>query len=198
MKKTIYILFTALCLLLIACMSASAGKAEDKILARGEGFDVTREFVEAVESYYNQRGFSTSMQEFIKASARIKAFAHDSKRKGYVEQLPSDKSSTGGVARMINIYNHYIHMLQQEYPVSDEVVVSYYRSYPRKFLIDDYYSFDVNQENVSQIITDDLLIPLTEDLKTSIKNKIASTKRREIVREKYEELETEFNIEYMN
>lgn len=170
--------------------------AKDKVLASGKGFEVTQEFVQGVRSFYEQRGFSTTRQEILKAALRLKLFALESKEKGLIPEIPKGASDQS-ISELVRIYEGYIWQEMLDYPLESKVVESYYHSYPYKFLREqDSQGHQSAAGQLQGAVDEEDLRPLDQELQDKIRMHIVKAKRRQIVTSRFEQLQEKYQVQY--
>ena len=166
----------------VVIVSAGAGAvlADDNTpVAVGDGFEVTEGDVEELISYTKLASFRSTEKQHIMAAVRIKVFAEEAKALGLGQAVETgEKEKDTEVEKktfgeQIKLSRHYIVKVLQDYPVSDLVIESYYRSHP-----------DTIQE------------PLDEALKKRIRQKIVIAKRKAIIDQCFERLKEKYHVRF--
>ncbi len=164
----------ALSTLAIAGISP-VGAVDDVVVARGDGFVVTKldlhEFKRIVESGH----FRASEEEHKKAALRTWVFAAEGEALGLGPAPSDDEAGDRGkrVLRKIETSLRYTREVLREHPVSDEAIVAYYRVHP-------------NQKGWEE---------LNEELRTKIRHRMVNVKKMEIMTTKLGPLKEKYNFE---
>jgi hypothetical protein len=158
-------------------VSAGAVLADDDNtpVAVGDGFEVTRGDVEELISYTKLASFRSTEKQHIMAAVRIKVFAEEAKALGLGQAGEKEKDTEGEktFGEQIKLSKRYIVKVLQDYPLSDLVIESYYRSHP-----------DTMQES------------LDEALKKRIRQKIVIAKRKGIIDRCFERLKEKYHVRF--
>ncbi len=169
---------------------------EDRVVARGKDFVMTQDFVRAIENYYAKQGHYTRWEFLVDASLRVKLFANE-ELSIISAQLPDDMEYGPDYAsRMVKLSEDYIFRLISAHPVDDRTVLSYYRSYPEKFLENGQSPrtpFQVTR--IDEPLDPDKIAPLSDELAGLIRLRIGANNRREIVNEELERLKEKYGVE---
>ena len=168
---------------LAAVVTVSAGSGavlanDNTPVAVGDGFEVIQGEVEELISYTKVASFRSTEKQHIMAAVRIKVFAEEAKALGLDQAVETGekKKDTEGektFGEQIKLSKRYIVKVLQDYPVSDLVIESYYRSHP-----------DTIQE------------PLDEALKKRIRQKIVIAKRKAIIDRCFERLKEKYHVRF--
>lgn len=168
---------------LAAVVTVSAGSGavlanDNTPVAVGDGFEVIQGEVEELISYTKVASFRSTEKQHIMAAVRIKVFAEEAKALGLDQAVETGekKKDTEGektFGEQIKLSKRYIVKVLQDYPVSDLVIESYYRSHP-----------DTIQE------------PLDEALKKRIRQKIVIAKRKAIIDRCFERLREKYHVRF--
>lgn len=171
---------TGIAVLAIVILSAGAVLADDNNtpVAVGDGFEVTQGEVEELISYTKLASFRSTEEQHIMAAVRIKVFAEEAKALGLDQAVETgekekDTEVEKTFGEQIKLSKRYIVKVLQDYPVSDLVIESYYRSHP-----------DTIQE------------PLDEALKKRIRHKIVIAKRKAIIDRCFERLREKYHVRF--
>ena len=165
---------------LAAVVIVSAGSVlandTDTPVAVGDGFEVTQGEVEELISYTKLASFRSTEEQHIMAAVRIKVFAEEAKALGLDQAVETgekekDTEVENTFGEQIKLSKRYIVKVLEDYPVSDLVIESYYRSHP-----------DTIQE------------PLDEALKKRIRHKIVIAKRKAIIDRCFERLKEKYHV----
>lgn len=160
------------------------------ILARGDGFVVDSGDVEAQKDFYSEKGFESTDAEHLNAVIKSRLFAIEAKNSGLISSLPEStgpyKNET--VQEYNRIFQLYYQHIMETYPVSDEAVLSYYLSYPEKFL--------QNKESPKDNIKKEDLWVLDGNIKSWIRNQIVLSKKPVIMEDEFKRLKAKYHVVY--
>ena len=170
---------TGVVVLAVVIVSAGAVLADDNTpVAVGDGFEVTRGDLRELISYTKLASFRSTEKQHIMAAVRIKVFAEEAKALGLVQAVETGEKEKGTevekrFGEQIKLSKRYIVKVLQDYPLSDLVIESYYRSHP-----------DTMQE------------PLDEALKKRIRQKIVIAKQKVIMDRCFERLKEKYHVRF--
>ena len=170
---------TVVVVLAVVIVSAGAVLADDNTpVAVGDGFEVTRGDLRELISYTKLASFRSTEKQHIMAAVRIKVFAEEAKALGLVQAVETGEKEKGTevekrFGEQIKLSKRYIVKVLQDYPLSDLVIESYYRSHP-----------DTMQE------------PLDEALKKRIRQKIVIAKQKVIMDRCFERLKEKYHVRF--
>lgn len=189
-------LFYIFLILGLSNLQTGFAENEDSVVARGKDFVMTQDFVRAVENYYAKQGHYTKWEFLVDASLRVKLFAHE-ELSITSDQLPDDMESGPDYAsRMVKLSEDYVFRLISGHPVDDRTVLSYYRSYPEKFLENGQSPSNPFQvTRIDEPLDPDKIAPLNDELAGLIRLRIGANNRREIVNEELERLKDKYGVE---
>ncbi|MDZ7762738.1 MAG: hypothetical protein U5L00_21125 [Desulfovermiculus sp.] len=94
-------------------------QAEDKIVASGDGIEVSRAFVQSLGTFYEQKGLTTKYKELRKGAVRMRLFAAQAQKQGMVDELPQGQSEQD-IAELLSIQNKYIQEELKKLEVEDQ------------------------------------------------------------------------------
>lgn len=160
------------------------------VLVRGDGFVVDSNDIEAQKEFSSQKGFETTEAEYLNAVLKTRLFVLEAKNSGLIDKLPepSGPQKYGAAEEYNKLFMLYYQHLMETYPVADDAVLSYYLSYPEKFL--------KNAEGPKQNLSKDDLMPLDDTIKTWIRNQIVLSKKVVIVENEFDRLKTKYHVVY--
>lgn len=159
-----------------------------RVLARGDGFVIDSSDVEAQKEYFSQKGFESTDAEHLNATLRLRLFAMEAKSSGLVDNLPEPTGpySYEMAQEYDRLFRIYYQHLMETYPVSDDVVLSYYLSYPEKFL--------ANKEGPKNDLKKEDLIPLEASIMNWIRSQIVLSKKLVIIQEEFDRLKKKYHV----
>ena len=163
----------------VVIVSAGAGAVlsnDNTPVAVGDGFEVTQGEVEELISYTKIASFRSTEKQHIMAAVRIKVFAEEAKALGLDQAVETgekekDTEVEKTFGEQIKLSKRYMVKVLEDYPVSDLVIESYYRSHP-----------DTMQQ------------PLDEALKKRIRHKIVIAKKKAIIDRSFERLKEKYHV----
>lgn len=170
----------------------SPGWAAEEIVAVGDGFKVTMDYVKKLEERMGNESasvtFTSSEEEHRKAAIKIRVFAEEAKALG-LDKLEKEKIRAESKDKTWNINEDSVewHMtlawryntkLMKEYHLDDVVMESYYRANQEKF---------VDKESGE-------LLPLDENLKEDIRKWIVLAKKTRIANTAFENLKEKYHV----
>ena len=166
---------------LAAVVTVSAGSGavlanDNTPVAVGDGFEVIQGEVEELISYTKVASFRSTEKQHIMAAVRIKVFAEEAKALGLDQAVETgekekDTEVEKTFGEQIKLSKRYMVKVLEDYPVSDLVIESYYRSHP-----------DTMQQ------------PLDEALKKRIRHKIVIAKKKAIIDRSFERLKEKYHV----
>ncbi len=183
--------------LFLSVLLSMPAQAEDKIVASGDGIEVSKGFVQSLGAFYEQKGMTTDYKELRKGAVRMRIFAAEAQKEGLVDEVPQGEAEQD-IAKLLSIQNKYIQEELKKQEVEDRVVESYYHANPRRFVKKESESNSTAgpDSGVDMPLTDEDLQPLDEDLADKLKAFIRRSKRKEIADNLFQELEKKYNIQY--
>lgn len=152
--------------------SASVGSEKGRVMARGDGIEVTAVEVKAMRNVFGGR---TSRKGLLEGAVKMVLFAKEALQEKVA--CPS-AAEVAGFKRTIALANCYLHTRLDSLEVRDGAVESYYRTYWRRF---------VNRETGE-------LAELDTDLRQEIKERILTAKKKHFGSREYERLCEKYNI----
>ncbi len=177
--KNLYVITSCMLLLCSPVLHAEdAGK--EKVVAVGKGFTVTADDVKDLYPYFKDKGFTSTEKEYLQVAVKMRLFSLEALANGLADK-PADT-----VEQMDKDGQKYLRMVAANYSMDDLVMESYYRSYPERFRNPDFKE----GEDVPE------LIPLTDDLKRMIKQKILKSKTPLIIQNAYESLKKKYEVRF--
>ncbi len=196
-KLAIFILLNILCCFSAVFPVIAADK--DTVVAKGANFVMTRSFVKAIGDHYAKMGHYTKWEFLVDAALRIKLFAHEE-----LSAISADDSFSGddqihepeSVSKIIELSEDYIFRLISRFPVDEKNILSYYRSYPEKFLKNGTSNPNPFQiTRIDQPLDPEKIAPLDEQLSGLIRLRIAANNRQKIVSDELERLKEKYKVE---
>lgn len=187
---------------IICCFTAlppAIAGDKDTVVAKGDNFVMTRSFVEAIEDHYAKKGHYTKWEFLVDAALRIKLFAHEeSSAISADDPFSSDGQvyEPDSISKIIELSENYVFRLISQFPVDDKTVLSYYRSYPEKFLKNGSSNGNPFQiTRIDQPLDPEKIAPLDDKLSGLIRLRIAANNRQKIVSEELERLKEKYKVE---
>lgn len=186
-------------MILILASGIKPGFSEDKdtVVAKGQDFVMTREFVRGIEEHYSKKGHHAKWEFLVDAALRVKLFAHEELSALSPEEPPDvERHGADYTSRMVKLSEDYAFRLISGYPVDDKTILSFYRSYPEKFLLERHpHENPFQVARIDQPLDPAKIAPLDDKLAGLIRLRIAANNRREIVHEELERLKDKYRIE---
>lgn len=141
----------------------------EKVLAEGNGYIFTLKDFEAYKLVVAPENKRIDNGDLLRYFLKFDLFSREYLRNH--KNLLDNQSSGDAVSieKKINFSKRYVQEVLSEYKVSEDVVESYYLSYPEKFVVKTYDS--------------STSVPLNDDLKKEIKFQIVEKKKNEIIEE---------------
>lgn len=169
---------------------AVSGAEEATVLARGDGFIVTTEDIDAQKSYFKERGFESNGKEHLNVAIKMRVFALEAKKLGLIAydfeaRGPSAKEMVDRYNKAANIYMEHV---MANFPISDAAVETYYLAYPGKFLK------KRDQQDKIEFVTPDDVYPLDEKLKKEIRDHLVQFRRPEIMENEFIRLKKAYHV----
>lgn len=191
-----YLIF---CFTLVLMLTPGAGftKDDSAVVARGEGIAVDEGFVGLVAEYYQKQGFTAPKEQQVRAATRIMLFAQAALDSGIVDELPAEVLTPEEVSGLVRINNIYISQQMRDYPVSQEAIESYYRSYPDRFTSNSPGKINPFRSTFSEPVDQEKIISLDQELQERIRFTIVKAKEKQISNELFDKLSAEYEIEYL-
>ena len=203
---------------------APFGYADDKLLARGDGFQVMGEQVREFKKLMEEATpIITTEREYTRMLAAMYAAALESRSLGIVSFEESVEDLT--LERLVEIRNIHSQHILADMAISDTVIESYYHAFPRRFLMegpeqepvvneDDNDQAVIEEENYlasNEVqeeqakeqelpcpqISRDQLLPLDDVLRAYIADIIYGQKRASFLRKENQRLLEEYNVEFL-
>jgi hypothetical protein len=191
--------FFTVFVLCFLCVQTGFADNKDKVVAKGGDFVMTEGFVRAFQEYYAERGHTTTREFLFDAALRDKLFAHQelsTSRQGRLED--SDEYSQEYIHKVVGLKEDYVFRLLNNYPVDDKIVLSYYRSYPEKFIKDSQQTRQPFQASrIEQPLDPGSIAPLDDEFIGLIRLRIAASKRQQIINEEMTRLKDKYQIEVL-
>lgn len=183
----IFSLLTGLFTLILQLTFAACVQA--RILASGDEFEVTESYLYSLEKYYASGGFSSTADQYLNQAIRFKILAHEAKEMG-LEPYPvnvenwdhdPDNPYNQQLIKDIGLAEAYLADKIVSYPVDEEVIISFYRSNPSRFLEGPWGDAD--------------MLPLDSEMKVVIRMYILDTIRSRIIDIFYDELSAKHEVQ---
>ena len=152
------------------CFNMSALAVE---LARGDGFTIDSSDVEAQKAFFSEKGFESTDTEHLNSVLKIRLFVLEARDSGLISSLPEAANKDEMVKEYYRLSQVYYLHLMETYPVSEDAILSYYLSYPDKFLL--------NKEGAIESIKKQDIRPLDDNIKDWIRNQITQSKQAVIM-----------------
>lgn len=155
------------------------GAEKKEIVARGKGITVYMSEINLLQEYMQDRGFSSSLKEYVRVLTTLKVFNKEAaKTEGVKKIVPVETDpieSKADIKKLFNNRQMYLAWLLRQIEVSDDAVLSLYRAYPERFEF-------AGRE-------------LDEELKETLKRKIAISQFRVVEAQHFEKLKKKYGIE---
>ncbi len=154
---------------------AMAGPADDVVMAKGDGFVLTRADLHMFKRIIESGSFRASVENHTSAAIRTWLFAAEGEALGLGPEASADLSpgERMRVAAKIETSLRYTRKVLREHPVPDEAILAYFRVHP-------------NQPGYEE---------LDEELRTKIRHRMVNVKRMRIMTTKLDPLKKKYNFE---
>ena len=125
----------ALILFVIAGLASARQvfSGEVKVVARGDGFQITQDDIIALQRYFETRNMFTTEAEYRRFALKLKLFSMEAKALRLNKPEAGSDAQVQTVEQQERLYNLYVGKLLRVYPLADDVIESYYRANPEKF-----------------------------------------------------------------
>ena len=153
----------------------------DAVVVKGEGFHITVQDVQDLRSFFADRSFYTTDQEYIKGAIRLRLFTQEAIAMKLVPEESEINLKSPSIEDQMHMSQIYMEKVLNEYPISSTVIESYYRSYPDKFRDER----DAESDNIRPL---DILVS------EEIVRHIRGVKKADISAEKMHELMKKYNV----
>ncbi|MFH0994557.1 MAG: hypothetical protein V1844_03550 [Pseudomonadota bacterium] len=177
-----------LLLSLVLSGMADVGKAADaeseKLIAVGDGFELTQKNVAAFQDLFNANKAVLQQKEVVATALKYELLFREY-RKNHRGSDASDLPEDGLAAARLKMRDSeiYIQEMMQRYVISSAVIESYYRSHPEK-----YGRGKTPGGNID-------MMPLDDNLKNEITFIIVEAKKETIVKETVDGLIAKYHIQ---
>lgn len=177
-------------LIILSVVLCISTKASAIVMARGDGFVIDSSDIDAQRAFFSEKGFESTDAEYLNSVLRVRLFVLEAKNSGLIDSLPesSGPQKYGETEEYYKYFLFYYQHLMETYPVSDDAVLSYYYSYPEKFL--------QNTEGPKEDIKKEDLVALDDSTKTWIRNQIVLSKKAVIVEDEFDRLKKKYHVVY--
>jgi hypothetical protein len=169
------IVFTAV-LIMILSFFQQAVYAQDAPapLATGDGITVNRSEMDLLQKRYSHV-FRTTEGEYCRALLKMKLFAKEAR----LEKLDQSKEFKMMIDQVITDETSKLYMkaLLSKYPISDQVIQSYFLSHPEEF----------TEKGGAMMLLD-------AKLKAAIREKLIKLKQSEIINAEYARLKSKYHV----
>jgi hypothetical protein len=157
---------------------ACSAEEKEGLLVKGEGIAITRADVDALKARV-QTYLQTTDTEHCRALLRMTLFAREARAR----KLDEDPDFKARIEYIVlqELFNLYVRSVLSAYPLSEEVVESYYFSHQ-----DEFQGKDGN------------ITPLNDSVRESIRNKIMNLKRSEIIRDELDQLMEKYRVKIID
>ncbi len=165
------------------CMPVSAA-----VMARGDGFIIDSSDIDAQKDFFSEKGFESTDVETLNSVLRIRLFVIEARNSGLIDNLPevAGPQKYGLTEEYYRLFMLYYQHLMETYPVSEDAVLSYYLSYPEKFLKDKGIAkVKINKEDVWA---------LDGNINGWIRNQIVVSKQIVIVDNEFQRLKAKYHV----
>lgn len=157
------------------------------VMARGDGFVIDSDDVEAQKAFFSEQGFESTDAEHLNSVIKIRLFVLEARDSGLISSLPgvTGPYKYETVQEFYRLSVVYYQHLMETYPVSEDAIQSYYLSYPEKFRLNKDAKEDVQKQEVWV---------LDDGIKSWIRNKIVFSKKAVIMESEFERLKTKYHV----
>ncbi|WP_157493246.1 hypothetical protein [Desulfonatronovibrio magnus] len=170
-------------------MLSGLSNAQSRVVASGDSFEVTEDYLKVLEEYYAASGFSTSKDQYLSQAIRFKILAEEAVASGLeplevnVEHWGYDSEDPVSLSLIndIGLAEAFLAEKIVNYPVDDKVIISFYRSNPSQFLEGPWGDAD--------------MLPLDSALKEAIKMHILESQRGRLAGAIYDELKKKHEVQ---
>jgi hypothetical protein len=158
------------------------------VVARGDGFVIDSDDVEAQKAFFSEQGFESTDAEHVNSVLKIRLCVLEARESGLISSLPEAAApyKYETVKEYYRLFLFYYQHLMETYPVSEDAINTYYLSYPEKF--------QINQEGVKENVQKQELWALDGGIKSWIRSKIISSKKVVIMEDEFERLKTKYHV----
>lgn len=193
-KAAIFLSVISVCMILLASAQSTAGEnkqQESRLVASGKGIEIKQDDVIRMEAFLEENTpFRIPQGELARYTLKMKIFAQEALQKGLAgEEWKAYQTSD---PKEIFVFSDvYIEYLMDNYELDESVIVSYYRSFPERFLKDP--ESDEVKERLRErgYIPEDWLEPLDE-VRQDIRAVILRNKQRQIREDAFNELKEKY------
>lgn len=124
--------FMSILLLLTLTGLPATVQAEQEIIARGDGVEVTRDFARMIADFYKENTAQRpTSREMIRSGVEHWLFAREAVLQG-IAQAQDDPGKLEA-REVIALYRMYLGYLLHQEEIGEKILLSYYRAFPEKF-----------------------------------------------------------------
>ncbi len=195
-RPTLPVTVFVLLFLALSSPSVAAEKADPgNVVATGDGIRVTRDDVQAMRAYFEQRTpFRTTDQEYARYTVQVRLFAEEAIRMKMDEGMEIDENNLT-VEDLLTLSQRYMKHVFDQYPVDERVLESYYRAFPEKFLKEDVPLSPAQAQK--ETLSPDQMVPY-EEARDRIRKIILSGKQKQIVSETFQKLSEKYRVRFQS
>ncbi len=167
------------------------GSPSPHVVARGDdGFVVTEADVQEFIQYFKEKSaFQTTKEEYQRYTIQTLLFAQEAEKLGLKPR--ENFQSEGKVSRLIHLANLYLEHRLEELTLDQDILESYYRAFPEKFLKNPSESKWMKYPR--PLIKESDLKPFSE-VRGQIERKLKRAVRKQMERRAYEELLRAYHV----
>jgi hypothetical protein len=183
-------IFCASLLMVFLLAIPSFGAADtdaDTVIAEGDGFKLTQRQIDdyrlAIAPNSGQIDKKALLAAVFRFELLSREYAENQKKIGVV----TNWDGSGDIEMKIHAARIYIQQILNDYVVPEDVIVSYYRSYPEK------YKIEGNTATGKMAV-----LPLDDNLKNEIKFMIVEKIKNVLIEETVENLMLKYHIRIIN
>jgi hypothetical protein len=165
--------------LIIGIAAANSAYAGDSPLFVGDGFVVTQGDVDRLRTFYEEGGVGVSLftsdEQHLKMALNLRLLSLEALEQGLDEGVTEGLDSDDPFfeeKRMFRLAQRYMQTVIDNYPVSDVVILSYYRANPEKYEA----------------------TPLNEAVRKEVRQKVAVAKKKSIQDDAVEKLMIKYHV----
>lgn len=166
-------------------LMAVSAMAKDDIVARGDGFDVSRQDLLDIQAYFSEKGFETNDREYIDGALKLFLFSEEAAAKGLDAGSYAALSGKEKVGRLFQLHKLYASHFLEMQPVNNEAIESYYYAYPDKFT-DKKSMLDKDRKQV---------YALDNEKREWIRHKILAAKKSRLLESEFQRLKEKYHVQ---
>ena len=169
----------------IEARSEDAANDQDgqKLLAVGDGIELTLDEVNALKEFSEAGGMFTNMEEYRKTALEFELYAEEALKRGLGDEIPEDIEPNDHFARKHYLANKYLwEVVMEEYPLPDVAIESYYNANPSRYS-------EYSEEDNAYVMP-----PMSEADRLEIRKIIMAAKTKDVRAEEYEKLKRKYNV----